>query len=247
MEIYMKKLIASLVLVLCSVNAQAILLTDLLNGGSITAGDKVFDNWKVLFSDSSDFRQFDTSNIDVTALNDGGLDPGPGLRYDISNGLFDLTGDGINFYAFLDFQFGFSVTVLDPLLRVKDNSLSLTDFEIFNPVDLSSIFIEEFVFEDDKSTLLGDKNVEASELSDGFGGPLTSTTKLQDSAVFTPQSSIYVTTNILLEAADPGESVSLRSFEQRFSQTPIDVPEPHALMFLGAGLLIWVARRRQPK
>ncbi|MFT6896806.1 MAG: hypothetical protein ACJA13_001209 [Paraglaciecola sp.] len=244
MEIYMKKLVASLVLVLCSVNAQAILLTDLINGGSITVGDKVFDDWEVLSTFSYDDR-FDTDNItdniDVTGMNDGGLDPGPGLRYDISNGLFDLTGDGL-----LDFMFGFSVTVLDPLLRVKDNSLSLTDFEIFPPVDLSSIFIEELVFADDRMTQLGSKNVEASELSDGNGG-FTSTAKLQDSAVFAPQSSIYVTTNILLEAFDPGERVLLTGFEQRFSQTSIDVPEPHAFMLWGAGLLIWVARRRQRK
>jgi hypothetical protein len=239
MEFYMKKLVASLVLVLCSVNAQAILLSTLINGGSITAGDKVFDNWEVLFSDSSDARFFDTNNIDVTALNDGGLEPGPGLRYDISNGLFDLTGDGV--FAYLDFQFGFSVTVLDPLLRIKDNSLTLTDFEIFTPVDISSIFIEEFVFEDDFQTQLGSKNVEASEV---FG---SSTSKLQDSAVFAPQSSIYVTTNILLEAIDPGERVLLSGFEQRFSQTRVDVPEPHALMFWGAGLLLWGARRRQRK
>ena len=242
----MKKLMLSLMLIFCSVNAQAILLTDLLNGGSIIAGDKEFDDWDVLFSGSSDFRLFDTDNIDVTALNDGGLEPGPGLRYDISNGMFDLEGDGV--FAFLDFQFSFSVSVLDPLLQLKDNSLILNDYDLFNSIDLSSVFIEEFVYADDRVTQLGNKNVEASELSDGIGG-FTSTEKLQDSAVFAAQDSIWVTTNILLEAFDPADRVLLSGFEQRFSQATrrVDVPEPDSMLLWGLGLLMFIVRRLRVK
>jgi hypothetical protein len=36
-----------------------------------------------------------------------------------------VTGDGL--YAYLDYSFGFKVTVLDPNLSIKDNSL-LDDF-----------------------------------------------------------------------------------------------------------------------
>lgn len=239
----MKKLVASLVLLLCSVNAQAILLTDLINGGSITAGDKLFDDWQIMFTDSSDFRQFDFDNIDVTALNDGGLDPGPGLHFDILNDEFKVDGDG--FYAYLDFMFGFRVSVLDPDLLIKDNSLRLTGATLGNPSSLTSVFIEEMIYADDtQADLLGIKDVEFSQLFD-LDQNMTEVVKLFDSAQFAPTSSIFVTKNILVEAEAVGEFAMLESFEQRFSQTRVDVTEPHTFMLWGAGLVLWIARRRQ--
>jgi hypothetical protein len=237
----MKNLLIFLVLSMMSLNIQATLLTDLLNGQSMTAGDKQFDQWQVLFEDSSDFISVNTDNIDVTALNDGGLDPGPGLKFDILNNEFLVEGDGI--YAYLDFMFGFRVTVLDPDLLVQDNSLFLTNAELLFPSSLTSVFIEETIYTD--STLNDSLGVKEVELSNVFGNV---TDKAFDSATFNPKTSIYVTKNILVEAWDIDESANLLSFEQRFSQVevpPIPLPEPAPLWILLAGLaLIGISKKR---
>jgi hypothetical protein len=235
----MKNLLMFLVLSTMSLNIQATLLTDLLNGQSITAGDKLFDQWEVLdqFSSDLNFTAVNTDNIDVTALNDGGLNPGPGLRFDILNDEFLVEGDDI--YAYLDFMFGFQVTVLDPSLLVKDNSLYLTDGTLSNPSSLASMFIAENIYADVTLTdLLGDKNVEFSEVNG------IQTVKTFDSAAFNPRNSIYVTKNILIEALDIGESANLKSFEQRFSQIT-RVPEPAALWMLATGVVMIGVRRKR--
>lgn len=239
----MKNVLMCLVLSTMSLNIQATLLTDLLNGQSITAGDKLFDQWEVLdqFSTDLNFTAFNTDNIDVTALNDGGLDPGPGLRFDILNDEFLVEGDGI--FAYLDFMFGFRVTVLDPGLLVKDNSLYLTEAELVNPTSLVSVFIEEKIFTDASASsniddYIGIKDVEFSNASG------IETDKAFDSAAFNPRNSIYVTKNILMEAWDVGESANLLSFEQRFSQVT-RVPEPASLWMLAAGLVMIGVRRKR--
>lgn len=231
----MKKLLLIAVLSLVSLSSHAILLTDLLAGQSITAGDKIFDQWELFIDDSSDGTQVNTDNIDVTALDDGGLNPGPGLSFSILNNEFLVEGDGI--YAYLDFMFGFRATVLDPSLSIKDNSLDLTDATITNGLSLSSIFIEENIYADSfDGTWLGIKDVEFSSVF----GDLTS--NLSDSAAFAPQSSIYVTKNILIEALDQDEFANLIGFEQRFSQ----VPEPGVLALLGLGMFgLRLSRRRK--
>lgn len=233
----MKKLVM-LGFMLISLNTQAILLTDLLSGKSLIAGDKLFDQWEVLDESHSDpLRSINTDNINVTALNDGGLDPGPGLQFNILNDEFLLQGD--DFYTYLDFMFGFRVTVLDPLLSIKDNSLNLTGATLLNSTSLTSVFILEEIYAD--STLADMLGVKDVEFSNVFG---VQTTKTFDSADFAPRASIYVTKNILLEAELFGESARLDSFEQRFSQTPI--PEPGSLALLGLGfMLLQLSRKRQ--
>jgi hypothetical protein len=239
----MRTLLMCLVLSTMSLNIQATLLTDLLNGQSITAGDKLFDQWDVLdqFSSDLNFTAVNTDNIDVTALNDGGLDPGPGLRFDILNDELLVEGDGI--FAYLDFMFGFRVTVLDPGLLVKDNSLYLTEAELVNPTSLVSVFIEEKIFTDASASSNIDDYIGIKDvvLSNAFG---IETDKAFDSAAFNPRNSIYVTKNILMEAWDVGESANLLSFEQRFSQVT-RVPEPASLWILAAGLVMIGVRRKR--
>jgi hypothetical protein len=94
----------------------------------------VFDRWGVLYQDSSDGHLVNTRNIDVIALDDGGMNPGPGLAFNILNNEFSVTGDGI--YAFLDFSFGFHVSTSGSMMI---NGNSLIPFHYKDPGLLATI------------------------------------------------------------------------------------------------------------
>ena len=122
MKRLLKTLSALALTLIAAGSAQAIQLTALFEGASIAANDKMFDEWILISQDSSDpNRTVSTNNIDVTALTDGGQDAGPGLQFDILNNEFLVTGNDI--YAYLDYSFGFRVSVLNPSMKIKDNSL----------------------------------------------------------------------------------------------------------------------------
>lgn len=228
---------------LCSTfSAQAALLSTLLQpGASIAAGDKLFDQFRVIFQDYLDATTVDPSKIDVTALSDGGFAPGPGLRFDVLNDAMDVTGNGS--LAYLNYMFGFRVTSLGR--PIKDNSLALTGVDLLSrAVDLG-VSIQEFVgtdptlVEDPGNLALPDLAIKQVELSELVG--VGSVSDLTDQATFPPQQSLYVSKNIYVWASDAGETASLTSFEQRFSQVPL----PGTLALVGMGLLGALARRRR--
>jgi hypothetical protein len=219
-------------------SAQAIPLSTLLHGGSITAGDKLFSDWSFTYAASDlghSHRIFNPASIDVSALNDGGDNPGPGLQFDVSSGELSVTGNGV--YAYVDLQLGFRVTVLDPTRQIKDNSLSLGG--LFMPYQHdgdndTGAYILETVGTAAFTDNLGVKEVEGSVLDE------ITTFALTDSAEFLPQSEIWVSKNILVWSVDTTDTASLTQFTQRFSQT---VPEPGTLALLCiAGLAGCLAR-----
>lgn len=232
----MKKTLLTLALALAAGSAQAVLLSDLLpstnnpNGGSITAGDKLFDQWELIFTDSSDpNRVWDMSQIDITPLHDGGDDPGPGINIDLGNQM-TVAGDGSGLVAYHDLTLGFRVSTLGDKL-IKDNSLtfgnpaSLLTYSPDGDNDLGMAVVEWV--HDALGNELADKYIEFSLLDDVL------TRDYPDSAAFSPQAEIFVTKNFYVWSRDATDTANMRGIQQRFSQ---QVPEPTTLALLGLGL-----------
>ena len=237
--------LSSLVLLLYTLGtAQATPLSTLFASGSLTTGDKLFDQFTLKFAGTSDGHVINTSNIDVTTIGPVGinpLDPGPGLRFSVLNDELKVRGDGI--FAYADLQFGFHVSTLDPSFRIKDNSM-VSGSSLSRTADGNNdlgTYILETIGTMSGLNDLGVSAVEFSVLDD------ITTANLSAAATFAPQGDIWVTKNILVWSQDTTDTASLEFFEQRFSQTQA-VPEPGVLALLGiAGLAGYLVRRRHAR
>jgi len=231
--------------------AHAASLSSLFSGGSITAGDKLFDNWQlVTYAAADPNRVFNADNIDVQAQNNGGLNPGPGLYFTASyNELILYTG--IN-NDFLDLVFSFRVSSLDPYLKIKDASQGVfvggLNWQPVQSYDLGMNITETFGTapgRDDVSSLA----LEVREYRDPISGSWE-IANLYNAVEFSPQSELWVTENIMLWTANASDVVDLSEFGMRFSQTQNPtVPEPSTWLLVGTGLafLFRCGRRRKEK
>jgi hypothetical protein len=220
-------------------------LTSLLNGGSITAGDKLFDSWELLFYDASDARRFNPDNIQVTALSGGGMSPG--LAFSVSNQELTVTGD--EQFAYVDLMFGFHVSVLDPAMTITNNSLAFSPagawlyYAVDDGYNLGS-YMRETVGTDAGLDNLGANEIEFSVFNDESAGA-SFTENIYDSASFAAQSELWITKNILVWAVDDTDKAGLLGFEQHFSQSA--VPEPSTLALMGLGIAGLAVLRRMRK
>ncbi len=214
---------ASIITTNCANQNISCTLNELVAGASITIDDKLFDDW---FTDDASTLPVDISQIDVVALDDQPLNPG--LQFN-ANEQFSTVG-----FDEIDFDLGFTVSVIGGEARIKDNSLELGQFTFGQDNVGGLITISEGIF-DVTGTLVGDKSVIADNLFPGD-------TSLFDAAAFSPQASLFVTKNVVITGDRLVDVVSLDSFTQRFSQ----IPEPTTLTIMVIGLVSLGIGRRRP-
>ncbi len=223
--------------------AQAVPLSQLFAGGTLTANDKLFSNWTLITNvTSTEFDvgtpvagTVDLTQIDVSPLTNDPLNPG--LRYtaDLALG----TPFGHDGPATVNLEFVFRVSTLsgDPL--IKDNTLEIFDF-IFDSGPLATIGITETIFAN-ISRQIGEKSV-LVEAGDQVGVP---DPDHSDSANFAPLQLIDVSTRIFINGPGLNDGAFLEGFDQRFSQVSgTVVPAPGSAVLLMLGLLGLALQRR---
>ncbi len=202
--------------VLLAAKLQATPLSDLFQGGTITADDKLFSGFTLIGNQPVNGGIADPTMIDVTPLVDDPLDPG--IKFTAPVGAlgtpFGHTGGSSILFVF---SFDASTTNQQPL--IKDNSLRLNSWT-FDAGPLASIQVSENVF-DAAGNQIGAKNTVAKPGEQPGSSPLHF-----DTAEFTPRAIVHVVKTVLIQGPGDNDGAFLTMFEQRFSQ----VPEPHGLI-----------------
>ena len=207
---------------------------ELMAGGSIQTNELVFSGFTKYTILGFQFAQFpNVANIHVYGLDDGGLDPGPGLLFDL-NGQWNVTGQGI-----IDFETTFNVSTVGSL--IKDSSVILDPSTSANGPGSKS-GVEDYLFEFAGGPPIH-RLVTDIRPSENFN-----VTSVQTQ--FAPRASVHGVLSFRVTAGgSTGGSAYLDQFILRFSQveSAAAVPEPSTLSLLlaGSALGIAIARRKR--
>ena len=214
--------------------SQAVTLASLMSGGSLTVGDKVFDDFTCQVTNVN--TGFTGTGCDATVT---GITPSSteeGIRF---GGFFFAAGDGSS-GALMDIQITYDVATTSGAPIIHDVSMS---FNATNAIANAKASVDEKVCAGDITSPCGspvaDIFVQRSQLG------ANTVVKLSDHADFSSlQSSVTVFKDIGL-FADKNGDVSFSILDQTFSQ----VPEPGSIALLGTALFgcAAVLRRRLKK
>lgn len=200
--------------VLGVLQAQAASMSDLLQGGSISCGDKTFTNFRNFTSVAAGGADAPTA-AQVFVSSDAGtcgtFEPGPGL-------LFQSAVWNVNAGGTIDTAFTFDVFAPGPLIH--DAVLAFVSFDAQGG---GEIHISESLFDSLNNSV---QNLSVDSLT----GPTT------DHHIFPgglTYSKLTVNKDISLEGHTDGNA-TLSTFTQNFSE----VPEPATLSMLGLGILL---------
>ena len=214
-------------------------LQDLINhtngsDGSITVGDKVFDDFSCHVTNSG--TGFTGTGCDASVT---GIEPSSteeGIRF---GGFFFAAGDG-NAGALMDITITYDVATTSGAAIMEDVGMA---FNATTPVPNAKASVDEKVCAGDVGSLCGSPIADISVQSSILG--LNTVVKLSDHANFSSlQSNVSVFKDIGL-FADKNGDVSFSILDQTFSQ----VPEPGSIALLGSALFgcALVLRRRLKK
>lgn len=229
--------VGSLAILLLTANTHAAMmsLSDLAAGGSLTVGDKLFDDWDVMGNHlcpapGPACGTVDISKIMVEGIGDGSAGNEYGLQFSATDDAWTQIGD-----SFLDLFFAFSVTALDPTMKIVGSSMEgVVDIG----TDSEWIIVEKDILNFDTAAKLAFMSIESDSL--------LMFEDLDASASFAGQSKIWVRDNVFIDGLDG--SAQLISLTQRFMQeTTSAVPAPGTVVLFAIGLLgASLARRRRP-
>jgi PEP-CTERM motif len=204
-------------------------LTQLITGGQIQVDDLIFSGFTNFTQNSATTKFPNSSLIIVTGLDDGGLDPGPGLRFELG-GQFNVTaGQAMDLIT----TFLVAEASGSPYL-IKDSSITLVSNSASGANSASGVEQTLYEFEGGSDIYT---HVVDTRPSEAFNVLYSGTT-------FDPLESIF---NSMTLRVYPGAgNATLNVFEIRFSEQAA-VPEPGALSMMALGLLsaaVLIRRRR---
>jgi hypothetical protein len=215
-------------------SSYATLLSVLINDkGTITANDKVFNNFALVGNSVTNGGVADIGQIDVTPLTNDPLDPGLDFAapLDALGTPFGHTGPSS---AFLSFSF--DVRTADQRPLIKDNSLKLTSFT-FDAGPGTFILVSEDLTNAGGSSI-GHKLTFAQP-----GEQPGSSPNHFDVANFAPTNFVHVVKTINIIGPGDNYGAFLKGFQQRFSEVP--EPSSFAIGMLAAFSIVLIAKSKQ--
>ncbi len=234
----------------------------LFDEGVITVNDKTFLGFFQIGDLVEENVASPDGEIEIVGLDDGGLDPGPGLAWVFPEIVFTGVGElsfSIGGFVVVDIEGGFPPEI------IKDNSLEIIITDNLGFGDDTQLSVEERLFapniaeiNDFLDDLVENGPPDSEDFDALFEGDLIGTKdvfidldggdptfSLFDSLDFEPQGFLLFQTTFVITGASDEDGVQGLVVEQRFSQ--VSAPEPATLVVFGAGLagLGWLRRRRK--